>query len=209
MGEAATSVRVTSILLEAQKGGPVDASELLPLVYEQLKELARARMAAERGTHTLQPTALVHEAYLRLVGNAQVTWASRAHFFHAAAEAMRRILIDHARSRGQLKRGGCRRRVPMDVLDLAADDQAGEALLVDEALDRLDLVSPSVGQVVRLRFFAGLTERETAQALGVSARTIRRDWTFARAWLFRELGYEATKAGRQQPLPRHPEDHVS
>ena len=157
-------------------------------MYEQLKTLARQRMASERKDHTLQPTALVHEAYMRLVGQVDLPWESRAHFFFAAAQAMRRILVDHARSHGNLKRGGGRRRLPANVVDLAAHQPSSEILALDEALTRLETVSPGVGEVVRLRFFGGLSIDETAAALGVSPRTVKRDWTYARAWLNRELG---------------------
>ena len=179
---------VTVLMIDASSGKPQAAARLLPLVYEQLKGLARQRMANERSDHTLQPTALVHEAYMRLVGNADVPWEGRAHFFSAAAQAMRRILVDHARSHGNLKRGGGRKRLPASVLDLTADAQSSEILALDEALSRLESTSPGVGEVVRLRFFAGLTVDETANALGVSPRTVKRDWTYARAWLGRELG---------------------
>jgi len=163
------------------------AGELFPLVYEQLRHLARRRMSDEKNGHTLQATALVHEVYLRLSGG-QACWSDRTQFFFAAAEAMRRILIDHARSRGQLKRGGGRRRLPLNVLDLASEDQIPEILALDEALLRLEETSPTVAAVVCLRFYAGLSIDETAEALGISPRTVKREWTYARAKLARELG---------------------
>ena len=156
-------------------------------MYDQLRELARQRMAGERDGHTLQATALVHEVYLRLAGGAGAAWSSRTQFFFAAAEAMRRILIDHARARGQLKRGGGRRRVPLNVLDLAADEQIPEILALDEAILRLEQDAPGVAAVVRLRFYAGLSIDETAQTLGISRSTVKREWTYARARLFSEL----------------------
>ncbi|HEY8750349.1 MAG TPA: ECF-type sigma factor [Tepidisphaeraceae bacterium] len=162
-------------------------SELFPIVYEQLRGLARRRMAEERVDHTLQTTGLVHEAYVRLQAGGQIEWASRGQFFVAAAEAMRRILIDHARARGQTKRGGRHRRVLINVLDLAAEEQIPEIMALDEALSRLDQQSPDVAKVVRLRFYAGLSVEETAKVLGVSPRTVKREWTYARAVLFREL----------------------
>jgi RNA polymerase sigma factor (TIGR02999 family) len=174
---------------------PGTAAQFLPLVYDQLKQLARHRMALERRDHTLEATALVHEAYLRLVHGdhgADVPWPDRAHFFRAAAQAMRRILVEHARARGRRKRGGRRRRLPLDVLDLASDAHLPDVLAIDDARDRLEQSSPAVADVVRLRFFAGLSEVETAKTLGVSDRTVRRDWTYARAWLFRELGYDGS-----------------
>jgi RNA polymerase sigma factor (TIGR02999 family) len=161
--------------------------ELFELVYDQLRNLARRRMAEERVDHTLQTTGLVHEAYLRLQSGGQVHWSSRGQFFIAAAEAMRRILIEHARSRGKLKRGGGHRRVLFNVLDLAAEEQIPEILALDEAVGRLEEVSPEVATVVRLRFYAGLSVEETAEAMGVSPRTVKREWTYARAVLYREL----------------------
>jgi len=189
MGAAPTE-QFTRLLGEAQQGDAQAAGKLFPLVYEQLRELARQRMAGERAGHTLQATALVHEAYLRLVGHEHALWPSRAQFFFAAAEAMRRILIEHARSRGQLKRGGGRKRVPLNVLDLAAEEQIPEILDLDAAVSRLNEESPDVAAVVRLRFYAGLSVEETAAVLGVSASSVKRDWTYARVRLFRELGYD-------------------
>ena len=185
---------VTRLLRAAREGGTGAAAELFPLVYERLRGLARRRIADERAGHTLQATALVHEAYLKLMGGSgeSVPWADRAHFFFAAAEAMRRILVDYARARGGPRRGGGRRRVPLnDVLDLAAAEEHSEEILaVDEAFSRLQQVSDSAAAVARLRFFAGLSAEETAQALGVSPRTVRRELTYARAWLARELRTE-------------------
>src|SRR6185369_15662370 len=138
------------------------AEQLLPLVYEELRKLAAQRMAEERSSHTLQATGLVHEAYLRLAGSGQRTWANRAHFFHAAAEAMRRILIEHARAKAGPVRGGSRRRVPLDVIDLTAGDDSEQILALDEALSRLDEQDADAAQVVRLRFYAGLSVEEVA-----------------------------------------------
>ena len=189
--EASPDAPVTRLLREVEAGKPHAAEALLPLVYDQLRELARHRMAEERTGHTLQATALVHEAYLRLVGDRPAGWAGRAHFFHAAAEAMRRILIEHARARGRVKRGGGaeRQRVPLSVIDLAAENDPAEILDLDEAICRLDEQSPDVAAVVRLRFYAGLTIEETAEALGISPQSVKRDWAYARAWLFQQLGY--------------------
>jgi RNA polymerase sigma factor (TIGR02999 family) len=178
--------------LTESAGGEVPraSEELFPLVYEQLKQIARQRMAMERKDHTLGATALVHEAYLRIVGDGSVEWPSRLHFFRAAAEAMRRILIEHARARGGLKRGGGRQRVPLNALDLADERQQDQILSLDDAISRLEQISATAAEVVRLRFYAGLSVAETAQAMGVSERTVERDWSCARAWLYRELGYE-------------------
>ena len=169
---------------------PQSMADLFTLVYEQLRGLARRRMAAERQDHTLQATGLVNEVFLRLQGGGQVAFSHRGQFFLAAAEAMRRILIEHARARGKLKRGGGRRRVLLNVMDLAAEEQIPEILALDEALQRLEETSPDVAVVVRLRFFAGLSVEETAEALGVSPRTVKRDWTYARAVLHRHLREE-------------------
>ena len=176
---------------------PVDATaadNLFPIVYEQLKEHARQLMTAESPDHTLQATALVHETYLRLLKAGKTRWSTRSQFFDAAARAMRRILVDHARTRAQVKRGGRLKRLPLEAVDLARDDPFTELVAIDDALSRLEAFSPEVAAVVRLRFFAGLTEKEAAESLGVSERTVRREWTYGRVWLRRELG-----EGRRSP----------
>jgi len=172
---------------EPTRNGWQGSGVLLEHVYRQMRELAESRMRQERVGHTLQATALVHEAYLRLAEKPAVTWANEAHFFHAAAEAMRRILIEHARARGREKRGGGCRHLSLDVLDLAAEADSDEIVALDEAFRRLEAEEPSVAAVVRLRFYAGLSVKETAEALNTSVRTIHRDWAYARAWLWREL----------------------
>ena len=179
---------VTRLLERASGGDPRAGRELLPLVYEQLRACAQKQMAGERSDHTLQATALVHEAYLRLVGTRQTTWDSRAHFYVAAAEAMRRILIEHARRRGRIKRGGDRKRVLSSVEDLALEADFEEIVAVDGAIRRLEDRDARMAKIVQLRFYAGLSVEETAKALGVSDRTVRREWSLARAWLHRELG---------------------
>jgi RNA polymerase sigma factor (TIGR02999 family) len=178
------------ILARLERGEPGAAQELLPLVYTELKGLARSFMASER-PGTLQTTALVHEAYLRIAGARGDGWSGRAHFFGAAAEAMRRILVERARARGRLKRGGDRRRLDLDRLDLAGEEGADDVLAVDEAVSKLAREDPRAAEVVRLRFFAGLDVPEIAAVLGVAARTVKREWVFARAWLLRELGEDA------------------
>jgi RNA polymerase sigma factor (TIGR02999 family) len=168
------------------KSGMESASDLLPLVYDELRALARHRMAQENVGHTLQATALVHEVYMRLSASAQ--FANRAHFFKAAAEAMRHILIEHARAKKRIKRGsGKSLSVPLNVLDLAATPDSQEILAFDDAISRLEQEAPAAASVVRLRFYAGLSVEETAETLGVSPRTVNREWTYARAWLFRML----------------------
>ena len=160
---------------------------LLEQVYDQLRGIARARLAQERPGHSLQATELVHEAFLKLRGHSALGDADRGRFFAAAAEAMRRILIDHARTRGRLKRGGGARRVLSDVADLAREEDAEEILALDEAICRLEQREPQAAQVLKLRFFAGMSVGETAAATGLSERTVKREWQFARAWLFRAL----------------------
>lgn len=185
---------VTRILSGAQELGREEVLErLLPIVYDELRALAQARLQHERSDHTLQATALVHEAYIRLVGWQQQPWSDRAHFYRAAAEAMRRILIEHARSRGRIKRGGGRVPIELDHANLATWRDPDDLLALDESLRRLMKQDPRAAEIVRLRFFAGLSIAETANALGLSVRTVNRDWEFARAWLFRALG-EAAEA---------------
>lgn len=176
--------RVTQVLQD--KGRREE--ELLPLVYDQLKAIAQKRMGGERQGHTLQATALVHEAYMRLIGDQGMNWESRAHFYGAAAEAMRRILIDHARKRDSQKRGGGKKALPISVVDLAEDFDPAQVIAVDEAVTALEGEDARAAEVVRYRFFAGLSVEETAEVMGVSERTVMREWSFARARLFELLG---------------------
>jgi RNA polymerase sigma factor (TIGR02999 family) len=178
---------VTTILNGLDGRDSTAATGLLPLVYEQLRELAAQRMSQERIDHTLQSTGLVHEAYLRLVGGGERDWANRAQFFHAAAEAMRRILIEHARAKAGPVRGGGRRKVPLDVVDLVAGGDSEQILALDEAVSRLEQQDAEAAEVVRLRFYAGLSVEEAAKAMGTSPRTVKREWAFARAYLLRIL----------------------
>jgi RNA polymerase sigma factor (TIGR02999 family) len=179
---------VTRLISAVAAGDRRAAADLLPLVYDELRKLAAAKMVAETPGHSLNPTALVHEAYLRLVGSVDESlWDGRGHFFAAAAEAMRRILINHARDRNRLKRGGGKHRVDLEKLtDLAAASD-NDLLELDDALDRLAKNYPDVAEFVKLRFFAGMTLGEAAGALGVSRRTADRHWSFARAWLAEAL----------------------
>lgn len=180
--------QITQILTSVELGDPQAADQLLPLVYEELRKLATARMANEAADHTLQPTALVHEAWLRLAGNdAQVPFANRAHFFAAAAEAMRRILIERARRKGAEKRGGNWERIDLDKVEIAAVADDDTLLLVNEALEKLAKEDAKAAQIATLRFFGGLTLEEAAQAMGVTERTANRYWAFARVWLFDEI----------------------
>jgi len=181
---------VTHLLNDAASGDARAAEELLPLVYEELRRLARQKMGQERAGHTLQATALVHEAYVRLVnGNTVKSWEGRWHFFGAAAEALRRILVDQARRRGRVKRGGgaARHRIGLEDLALTVSEPPQELLAVDDGLTALAAQHPEKAQLVKVRYFAGLTIEEAAEATGISVATANRRWAYARAWLFRYL----------------------
>ncbi len=184
---------VTRILSVIAQGDPHAAAQLLPLVYDELRRLAARKLAHEKPGQTLDATALVHEAYLRLVGHGRGPsepdphWNSRGHFFAAAAEAMRRIVIENARRKRRLRHGGGRQRLNLDCLNLADDGTARELLALDEALLRLAADDKTVADVVNLRFFAGLTAAQAAEALGISLRTANRHWAYAKAWLYQEL----------------------
>ncbi len=178
---------VTRILEAAQQGEPKAAEELLPLVYDELRHLAAHKLAAEAPGQTLQATALVHEAWLRLVGNDGASYANRAHFFAAAALAMRRILIGNARRKQRQKRGGDWERVAVDQAQLADPLPSEDLLALDEALTELARVDPQAAELVQLRFFAGLTQHQAAGVLGISRRTADRTWAYARAWLFEQI----------------------
>ena len=183
---------VTRILQAIEQGQPHAAEELLPLVYDELRKLAAQKMANEAAGQTLQPTALVHEAWLRLAGNAAgQRWDNRGHFFAAAAEAMRRILIENARRKARQKRGGDWERVDLENLQLALESDPLTLLSIDEALDQLAREQPEKAELVKLRFFAGLSLPEAAKALGLSETTAKRHWSFARAWLFDRIAGEA------------------
>lgn len=181
-------VEITELLTAWQGGDESARDRLVPLVYGELRRLARRYLNGERRDHTLQTTALIHEAYLRLAGQDRVQWQNRSHFFGVAAELMRRILVDHARSIRAVKRGGNWLRVPFEEAAVVSPEKAAEVLAVDEALRRLEALDPRKSRVVELRFFGGLTVEETAEALGLSAATVARDWEAARAWLYHEIG---------------------
>ena len=179
---------VTRIIQEIQDGNLTAANDLLPLVYSELKRLAAEKLRHEKPGQTLQPTALVHEAYLRLVGELDQGWNGRGHFFGAAAEAMRRILIEYARRKKSAKRGGDLERYEIDEADaIETGRDVEEVLDLDEALTKLEAFDSDLARLVKLRYFAGMTIDEAAEAMGVSPRTIKRNWTYARAWLGREL----------------------
>jgi RNA polymerase sigma factor (TIGR02999 family) len=179
---------VTQILERVEQGDPKAADELLPLVYEELRKLAAAKMAQEKPGQTLQATALVHEAWMRLVGTEErKTWNGRGHFFGAAAEAMRRILVDRARQKGRIRHGGELERVDLDHVNIATDDSDETVLAMNEALEALARESPQKAEIVKLHYFTGLEYPEIAQALGVSLSTIERQWAYARSWLYREM----------------------
>jgi len=178
---------VTQLLHAISDGRRSGVNELLPLVYDELRRLAESFLERERSNHTLQATALVHEAYLKLIDQKQARWNDRAHFFAVAAQAMRRILVDHARTHGRAKRGGGVARVELDSgAELAAEPQE-DLVALDSALNRLGGVHPDSIRVVEMRYFGGMTIDETAAALGVSTSSVEREWRYARAWLFREL----------------------
>jgi RNA polymerase sigma factor (TIGR02999 family) len=181
------SDELTRTLQAAGSGDPLAAEELLPLVYEELRRLARSRLARTPPGTTIQPTALVHDAYLRLVGDQDPGWNSRGHFFGAAAQAMRNILVDRARRKSSLKRGGGQKRVDLNMVELAIEEPAEDVLAIDEALKELETADPRKAQIVMLHYFAGLTLKDTAAAIGVSLPTVERDWRFVRALLFTRL----------------------
>jgi len=178
-------------ILQGESDSPTAPEKLLPLVYEELRKLARAKMANELPGQTLQPTALVHEAYLRLVGNDQKAWANRAHFFAAAAEAMRRILIDRARRRNAARHGAGLEHLRLDGFEIAAPAPDPELLAIHEVLERFAATDALKAKLVKLKYFAGLSTHEAAAILGISSATAKRHWTFARAWLFREIQRKA------------------
>ena len=181
---------VTQILNAIQRGDLRATDELLPIVYEELRRLAAQKLSQEKPGQTLQATALVHEAYIRLVGSQEPGWENRRHFFAAAAEAMRRILVERARAKMAVKRGGQRHRVDLDDIDLAVDGSPEDCIALDEALDKLYARDRQKAELVKLRCFTGLSNEQAAEALGISARTAVRYWRYARAWLLRELDAE-------------------
>jgi RNA polymerase sigma factor (TIGR02999 family) len=196
------SQEVTMLLSALTNGEEGAASKLIPVVYDELRRLAASYMRRERVDHTLQATALVNEAYLKLIEQRAVNWQSRAHFFGVAAQLMRRILIDYARGHTREKRGGEQKKVSLDEVILFSEQQADELLAVDDSLNLLAKMDPRQARVVELRFFAGLSVEEAAEALGVSPKTVKRDWSVAKAWLYADLkeryGMDAAAMGERQ-----------
>ena len=184
------SPEATQLLAELRDGNERAADQLLPLVYQEFRNLAAGYLRRERPDHTLQPTALVHEAYIKLIDQRRVDWQGRTHFFAVAAQAMRRILIDHARRHKRQKRGGARQRITLDDAVAISPQRDEDLIALDEALKNLAKADPRQAKIVELRFFGGLTVEEAAKVLGVSKRTVEGDWTFAKAWLKRELTSE-------------------
>ena len=178
---------VTRLLGQLRSGKPDVGEQLVPLIYEELRRIAGAQMRRERPGHTLQATAVVNEAYMRLAGGQEVDWQSRAHFFAIAAKTMRRVLLDYARQRQAGKRGVGAHKVDIDAELLVGDDRIEDVVALDEVLRRLTEMDPDQGRIVELRFFAGLNVEETAEAMGISPRTVKREWRLAKAWLDREL----------------------
>lgn len=178
---------VTRLLIDWSGGDREAFDRLLPLVYDELRQLARSYLSRERQEHTLQPTALVNEAYLRLVGQDRVQWQSRAHFFGIAAQIMRRLLVDHARAGKAGKRGAGAERVAVELIDIPAAEGNVDLDALDQALERLAALDERQSRIVELRYFAGATNEETAEALGISVATVKREWTIARAWLHKQL----------------------
>ncbi len=182
-----SSLEITQLLLAWGRGDQNALERLMPLVYEELRRLARRHMNRQRPGHTLQTTALVNEAYLRLIDASQVQWQDRAHFYAVSAQLMRRILVDFARAKGNLKRGGGARRIALDEAPEVAIDRGADLTALDDALKTLATMNSRQSKIVELRYFGGLSEEEVAEVLEISPRTVRRDWSLARAWLYREL----------------------
>ena len=186
------STAVTLLLRRYSTGDQSALSELMPLVYEELRRLAASYLKRERPDHTLQATALVHEAYLRLVDQKDVEWKERGHFFAVASQMMRRILVDHARRHKAVKRGGLDRKISLEEALAVSEEQSTNLLVLDRLLERLSVLDPRESRIVELRFFGGLSVEETAEAMGISATTVKREWSIARKWLLREM---------QKPIP--------
>ena len=188
------SGEVTRILARVRSGDAQAPERLIEVVYAELRKLAASCMRRERPDHTLQATALVHEAYMRLIGQREVEWQNRAHFFGIAAQVMRRILLDHARERRALKRGAAGRRITLDDALMVSEDHLDNVLALDESLRKLAHKDPAQSRLVELRFFGGMTVEETAEVLGISTATVKREWSHAKAWLSRDMGIKPANA---------------
>lgn len=184
---------ITELLASYGRGDKESLDQLMPVVYDELRRQAARYLRREKAGHTLQTTALIHEAYVRLVDQRNMQWQNRAHFFGIAAQMMRRILVDHARSKKRAKRGGSDIRVSLGDAEVAAKDQELDVVALDEALERLALIDKQQSRVVELRFFSGLSVEETAEVMGISKSTVKRDWSVAKAWLHRELSGDIAK----------------
>ena len=196
------SEEVTSLLQKVANGNQAAATKLVPLLYQELHRLAEHQLRQERPDHTLQPTALVHEAYLKLVAQRNANWQSRAHFFAVASQIMRRILVDYARRRLRAKRGGKQVKLPLDEALVFSQGRCAELLALDESLERLGKLDARQSRIVELRFFGGLTVEEASEVLGVSTKTVKRDWSMAKAWLYGELkehyGHDPGQMGKSK-----------
>jgi RNA polymerase sigma factor (TIGR02999 family) len=190
MPDQQPATSVTVLLARARSGDSSALADVFPLIYDELRGLARQQLQREPDGHTLSPTALVHEAYMRLIDYSRMEWAGRAHFMAVAATAMRRILVDHARGHRSVKRGGMLRRVSIDDVELGTEERAELLIAIDDALGRLKEIDERQARVVECRFFGGMTEEETADALGIGLRTAKRDWARAKRWLHREITAE-------------------
>ena len=191
MPEPQPNTSVTELLLKARAGDSSALADVFPLIYDELRRLAAQQLQHEPDGHTLSATALVHEAYIKLIDYSRMEWNGRSHFLAVASTAMRRILVDHARSHRSGKRGGALKRVPIESVELGTEDRADLLIAVDEALVRLKAIDARQAQVVECRFFGGMTEEETAEALGIGVRTAKRDWAKAKVWLHKEIAIEA------------------
>jgi len=190
MPDQQPATSVTQLLAKARSGDSSALGDVFPLIYEELRRLARQQLQREPDGHTLSPTALVHEAYMRLIDYSRMEWTGRAHFLAVAATAMRRILVDHARGHRSAKRGGMLRRVSIDDVELSTEERAELLIAIDDALGRLKEIDARQAQIVECRFFGGMTEEETAAALGIGLRTAKRDWAKAKSWLHKEITAE-------------------
>jgi len=190
MPDQQPATSVTQLLAKARSGNSSALADVFPLIYEELRRLARQQLQREPDGHTLSPTALVHEAYMRLIDYSRMEWTGRAHFLAVAATAMRRILVDHARGHRSAKRGGMLRRVSIDDVELSTEERAELLIAIDDALGRLKEIDARQAQIVECRFFGGMTEEETAAALGIGLRTAKRDWAKAKSWLHKEITAE-------------------